>query len=76
MQVQDMKHTALRVSGVLKMLSHRERLMALCHLIEGDMSSGELGVVLELKPRSMSQILSILRRDFDGETLCIQLSTG
>ena len=63
MQAQDMKHTALRVSGVLKMLSHRERLMALCHLIEGEMSAGELGEALDMKPPAMSQQLSILRRE-------------
>lgn len=58
-----MEQTATRVSALLKLLSHRDRLMVLCHLSQGEMPAGELAKALAKKAPAMSQQLSILRRD-------------
>jgi len=70
-----MEQTASRVSGLLKLLSHRDRLMALCHLAQGEMSAGALAEAVGMKPPAMSQQLAILRREGiissrrDGQTI-------
>lgn len=58
-----MEQTANRVSALLKALSHRDRLMTLCHLAQGEMSAGELGEAVGRKAPAMSQQLSVLRRE-------------
>lgn len=58
-----MEQTASRVSDLLKVLSHRDRLMTLCHLAQGEMSAGELGDAVGKKAPAMSQQLSVLRRE-------------
>ena len=58
-----MEQTATRVSALLKVLSHRDRLMALCHLAQGEMSAGDLGDAVGKKAPAMSQQLSVLRRE-------------
>ena len=70
-----MEETAAKVSALLKLLSHRDRLMALCHLAEGEMAAGELAEALGKKAPATSQQLSILRREGivearrDGQTI-------
>lgn len=63
MQLNAMEHTAARVSALLKLLSHRDRLMVLCHLSQGEMAAGELALKLGRKAPAMSQQLAILRRE-------------
>jgi len=63
MQLSEMEQTASHVSGLLKLLSHRDRLMALCHLAQGEMAAGALAEAVGMKPPAMSQQLSILRRE-------------
>lgn len=58
-----MEETAERVSGLLKLLSHRDRLMALCHLVQGEMAAGKLAEAVGMKAPAMSQQLAILRRE-------------
>jgi ArsR family transcriptional regulator len=63
MQLKAMEETATRVSALLKLLSHRDRLMALCHLAQGEMSAGKLGEAVGMKAPAMSQQLAVLRRE-------------
>ena len=63
MQLKEMEQTAAHVSGLLKLLSHRDRLMALCHLTQGELAAGALAEAVGMKPPAMSQQLAILRRD-------------
>ena len=58
-----MEQTATQVSALLKLLSHRDRLMVLCHLAQGEMSAGELADALGRKAPAMSQQLAVLRRE-------------
>ena len=75
MQLKEMEQTASHVSGLLKLLSHRDRLMALCHLAQGEMAAGVLAKAVGMKPPAMSQQLAILRREGiiasrrDGQTI-------
>lgn len=75
MQLKEMEQTAAHVSGLLKLLSHPDRLMALCHLTQGEMAAGALAEVVGMKPPAMSQQLAILRREGiiasrrDGQTI-------
>jgi len=70
-----MEQTATRVSALLKLLSHRDRLMALCHLAQGELAAGKLAEAVGMKPPAMSQQLAILRREGilatrrDGQTI-------
>lgn len=70
-----MEQTATRVSALMKLLSHRDRLMALCHLAQGELAAGKLGELLGMKAPAMSQQLAILRRERiiearrDGQTI-------
>ncbi len=58
-----MEQTASQVSALLKLLSHRDRLMVLCHLAQGEMAAGELAEALGRKAPAMSQQLAVLRRE-------------
>ena len=62
MQLVAMEQTAAKVSALVKLLSHRDRLMVLYHLAQGEVAAGELGEALGRKAPAMSQQLSILRR--------------
>jgi len=62
-------------SGLLKALANRRRLLIVCHLIEKERSVGELASLLKLRDSTVSQHLSLLRRDGlvatrrDGQTI-------
>ena len=58
-----MEQTATHVSALLKLLSHRDRLMVLCHLAQGEMAAGDIAQALDKKAPAMSQQLSVLRRE-------------
>ncbi|EAQ29854.1 regulatory protein, ArsR [Erythrobacter sp. NAP1] len=58
-----MEKTASKVSALLKLLSHRDRLMVLCHLAQGEMAAGDLAEALDRKAPAMSQQLAVLRRE-------------
>lgn len=48
---------------LLKALSHRDRLIVLCMLSEGELSVGELHERVPLSQSALSQHLAVLRRD-------------
>lgn len=49
--------------AVLKAMASRNRLLLLCELVQGERSVGELALALELAQATVSQHLSLLRRD-------------
>ena len=58
-----MASNADKASDLLKALANPHRLMILCRLIDGERSVGELAACLDLRLSTMSQHLSLLRRD-------------
>ncbi len=72
----ELMHSAAgQASEVLKSLANPHRLVILCQLINGERSVGELAAFLELRSSTVSQHLSLLRRDGlvsarrDGQTI-------
>ena len=60
----ELMHSAAgQASEVLKSLANPHRLVILCQLINGERSVGELAAFLELRSSTVSQHLSLLRRD-------------
>ena len=49
--------------SLLKAVSNEARLMILCHLLEEELSVGELNSRLPLSQSALSQHLAVLRRD-------------
>jgi len=58
-----MQATAPRVSELMKVLSNEHRLMILCQLGEGEKSVGELARLLGIRQATLSQQLTLLRKD-------------
>lgn len=58
-----MRQSAGAAEEMLKALANRHRLMILCQLIEGERSVGELAAFLELRDSTVSQHLTLLRKD-------------
>ncbi len=56
-----MQKSALAAEGLLKSLANGHRLMVLCHLVNGEMSVGDLEKKLEVSQSSLSQHLARLR---------------
>ncbi|MDE8342192.1 MAG: metalloregulator ArsR/SmtB family transcription factor [Acidocella sp.] len=72
----ELMHSAAgQASEVLKSLANPHRLVILCQLIGGERSVGELAGFLDLRSSTVSQHLSLLRRDGlvsarrDGQTI-------
>jgi DNA-binding transcriptional ArsR family regulator len=63
MKIQHMEESAEKVSGLMKVLSNKNRLMILCQLVEGERTVGELTELLRLRGPAMSQQLALLRKD-------------
>ena len=63
MKIEDMQRTAAEVSGLMKILANENRLLILCQLVEDEKSVGVLAELLGMREASMSQQLSLLRRD-------------
>lgn len=61
MNIEIMKNTAAKVSTLMKTLSNEHRLLALCQLVEGERSVGELAEILDVRLPAMSQQLTLLR---------------
>lgn len=70
-----MAAAADEASELLKSLGNRHRLLILCQLTEGERSVGDLAAFLGLRDSTVSQHLSLLRRDGlvrarrDGQTI-------
>lgn len=57
----EMAQHAELAAGFLKLMANPHRLMILCHLLEKEMSVGELNVHLPLSQSALSQHLAVLR---------------
>jgi DNA-binding transcriptional ArsR family regulator len=70
-----MSSAADAASELLKSLANRHRLLILCRLIEGEHSVGQLAAALDLRDSTVSQHLTLLRKDGlvaarrDGQTM-------
>lgn len=60
--MQDMLVNSAKAVKLLKAVSNERRLLILCHLLEGELSVGELNLKLELSQSALSQHLALLRR--------------
>jgi len=58
-----MRVAATAASNLLKTLSHKDRLMVLCLLQEGEKSVGQIAQNLELPQSPLSQHLARMRRE-------------
>lgn len=80
MNLQEMKQAAEQVADLMKVLSHKNRLMVLCLLVEGEKPVGELARALDVREQAMSQQLALLRKDGlvkprrDGQTIYYSLA--
>lgn len=76
-----MSIAAERASGLLKSLANRHRLLIVCQLIEGEHSVGELAEFLGIRDSTVSQHLTLLRKDGivatrrDGQTIWYSISS-
>lgn len=77
-----MAEAADRASELLKSLGNRHRLLILCQLTEGERSVGDLAAFLDLRDSTVSQHLSLLRRDGlvearrDGQTIWYRIASA
>ncbi|WP_432454308.1 MULTISPECIES: ArsR/SmtB family transcription factor [unclassified Agarivorans] len=63
MNIQNMQKNAEPALKLLKALANQNRLMILCHLLEGELTVGELNQRVELSQSALSQHLAWLRKD-------------
>lgn len=56
-----LKNSAQAVK-LLKAVSNERRLLIMCHLLQGEMSVGEINEKLDLSQSALSQHLALLRR--------------
>ena len=63
-----MAQSAGRASSLMKTLGHKDRLMILCHLADGEKSVGEIAGLLEISQSPLSQHLSRMRKESLVET--------
>ncbi|GGW52843.1 ArsR/SmtB family transcription factor [Alishewanella tabrizica] len=62
MNLEDMLKNSAEAVKLLKAVSNERRLIILCHLLEGEMSVGEINEKLDLSQSALSQHLALLRR--------------
>ncbi|PIR26362.1 MAG: transcriptional regulator [Deltaproteobacteria bacterium CG_4_10_14_0_2_um_filter_43_8] len=62
-QLKKMKSQSKRASRLLKIMSHPERLMTLCHLLSKEMTVGDLLQLSHLSQSAFSQHLAALRKE-------------
>ncbi|MFK0569532.1 ArsR/SmtB family transcription factor [Endozoicomonas sp.] len=62
MMLEEMKSKASEAAGILKVMSHPERLMVLCQLVQGEMGAGQLQESSALSQSAFSQHLTLLRK--------------
>lgn len=66
--LKQMAHSAGKASALMKTLGHRDRLMILCHLADGEKSVGQIAKLLEISQSPLSQHLSRMRKEGLVET--------
>jgi len=77
-----MSQSADRASSLMKTLGHRDRLMILCHLAEGEKSVGQIAELLEISQSPLSQHLSRMRKEDlvdtrrEAQTIYYSLKSG
>jgi len=59
----DLRENAARASSLLKAMANKQRLMILCHLVEGERTVGVLRDRIGLSQSALSQHLAVLRHD-------------
>ncbi|HQT79019.1 MAG TPA: metalloregulator ArsR/SmtB family transcription factor [Rhodopila sp.] len=76
-----MQEAADQAAELLKSLGNRHRLLVLCQLTDGERSVGDLAAFLGLRDSTVSQHLSLLRRDGlvttrrDGQTILYSIAS-
>ncbi|WP_290653554.1 metalloregulator ArsR/SmtB family transcription factor [Aquisalimonas sp.] len=63
LDLEQMRRSADEATSVLHVLAHKDRLLLLCQLSQGEMSVGELEECLEIRQPGLSQHLGVLRRE-------------
>jgi DNA-binding transcriptional ArsR family regulator len=58
-----MAAAAQKASDLMKTLGHKDRLMVLCHLSNGEKSVGELAGLLDIPQSPLSQHLARMRKE-------------
>ncbi len=61
LDMDNMQQAADQACLLLKVLAHRDRLMLMCELSQGERCVGELEAVLDIRQPSLSQQLGVLR---------------
>jgi ArsR family transcriptional regulator, virulence genes transcriptional regulator len=80
--LEHMAQSAGRASNLMKTLGHKDRLMILCHLADGEKSVGHIADLLELSQSPLSQHLSRMRKEGlvetrrDAQTIYYSLKSG
>jgi DNA-binding transcriptional ArsR family regulator len=81
MNIDVMEAAADSASDLLKALANRHRLLIVCQLIDGERSVGDLAQFLGLRDSTVSQHLSLLRKDGlvaarrDGQTIYYSIAS-
>ena len=68
LDAEEMMANAADACSLLRSMANETRLMILCHLVDGEMSVGELLDSIPLSQSALSQHLAILRRERLVET--------
>ncbi len=80
--LKQMARSADRASSLMKTLGHKDRLMILCHLADGEKSVGEIADLLEISQSPLSQHLSRMRKEElvdtrrEAQTIYYSLKSG
>jgi len=80
--LEQMAQSASRASALMKTLGHKDRLMILCHLAEGEKSVGQIADLLEIPQSPLSQHLSRMRKENlvdtrrEAQTIFYSLKSG
>lgn len=82
LDLDQMAQSASRASALMKTLGHKDRLMILCHLADGEKSVGEIADLLEIPQSPLSQHLSRMRKEElvdtrrEAQTIYYSLKSG
>ena len=80
--LQQLAESAGRASGLMKTLGHKDRLMILCLLADGEKSVGQIADLLEIAQSPLSQHLSRMRKEQlvdtrrEAQTIYYSLKSG
>lgn len=80
--LKQMARSADRASSLMKTLGHKDRLMILCHLADGEKSVGHIAGLLQISQSPLSQHLSRMRKEGlvdtrrEAQTIYYSLKSG